>query len=300
MTMYPGDKCSQLIGWYEEVLGFTNLAATTLCDVQMLKDKKTLSKLDDNAIENICKVVCKDTGQSVAELATTRIKLLCFWIKHQDQTTSVVGRTVSLLVQTTITMINLLKMQKRDEDAWASENKEPDYISITITLDTSSAMKAFEKVKNILTHVCGMMGVPLVYVVRHQLISKNKDDDSPFGEEDNKYTSADMEMTACTPILSDKANYTQEYNTLETNGPFVPSFLTDSKKVWSFLHACFGTLSAWQHVRKFAAQKNGCRAWQTLHNHGGDKVNTMCSDILLTLKSLHYGGDHKNFNFYKY
>jgi hypothetical protein len=33
---------------------------------------------------------------------------------------------------------------------------------------------------------------------------------------------------------------------------------------------------------------------------GGDKVNTMVSDILLTLKSLHYSGDHKNFNFDKY
>jgi hypothetical protein len=32
----------------------------------------------------------------------------------------------------------------------------------------------------------------------------------------------------------------------------------------------------------------------------GDKVNTMVSEILLTLKSLHYSGDCKNFNFDKY
>jgi hypothetical protein len=33
---------------------------------------------------------------------------------------------------------------------------------------------------------------------------------------------------------------------------------------------------------------------------GGDKVNTMVPDILLTLKSLHYSGDQRNFTFDKY
>jgi hypothetical protein len=51
----------------------------------------------------------------------------------------------------------------------------------------------------------------------------------------------------------------------------------------------------------FTAQQNGHQAWQTLHSHffGGDKVNTICSDILSTLKSLHYAGND-NFNFNKY
>ncbi len=91
---------------------------------------------------------------------------------------------------TTITMINTLRMQKRDEDAWASENKEPNYISIT--LNTSSATKAFEKVKNLLNRVHGVMGVPLVYVVRRQLVPKDEDNDPPFGEEDTMYTSVDI------------------------------------------------------------------------------------------------------------
>ncbi len=134
-------------------------------------DKVTPSKLDNNAAANICKAVSKDTGQSVAELAATRLKLLCFWIKHQDRTSRLVSAATRPLVQTRITMINTLRMQKHDKDAWASENKEPNYISIT--LDTSSTTKAFERVKNLLTHVCGMMGVPLVYVMRHQFIPED-------------------------------------------------------------------------------------------------------------------------------
>jgi hypothetical protein len=44
----------------------------------MLKDAKTLSELDDDAVVNICKAVSKDTGQSVAKIAATKLKLACF------------------------------------------------------------------------------------------------------------------------------------------------------------------------------------------------------------------------------
>ncbi len=50
----------------------------------MLKDKDTLSELDKATIKNICQAVRKDTGQPVAEVATARLKMLAFWIVHQD------------------------------------------------------------------------------------------------------------------------------------------------------------------------------------------------------------------------
>ncbi len=132
-------------------------------------------------------------------------------------------------------MINALREQKRLEDAWAPENKEPDYIAIT--LDTSSAAKAFERVKTIPTHVWDAMGVLIVYVVRHPLIPKSKDKkDPPFGEEDTNYTSIDQEVIAHTPILTNDADYSQDYKALETNEPFAPVILTDLKKVWTILH----------------------------------------------------------------
>ncbi len=65
-------------------------------------------------------------------------------------------------------------------------------------------------------------------VIRIQLIPKDEGDDPPFGEEDTKYTSVDMETTACAPILSDNADYDLEYDDLEAHGSFVPSFLTDT------------------------------------------------------------------------
>jgi hypothetical protein len=145
--------------------------------------------------------------------------------------------------------------------------------------------------------------VPLVYVIRVALIPEEEKDNPSFGDEDTKYTSIDMETIARAPILSDEADiYEEDPENLEAYGPFVPTFPTDAKKVWVILLVCFGLSRAWQHVKKFASQKNGRQAWRTLHNHffGGDKVNTMVADILLTLKSLHYSGNWRNFTFDKY
>jgi hypothetical protein len=146
-------------------------------------------------------------------------------------------------------------------------------------------------------------GVPLLYVTRVALVPEYDDDDPAFGEEDSKYISIDMEMIARAPILSDEAD-TGNDNTsdLEANGPFVPTFPVDSKKVWVILLACFGLSSTWQYVKKYANQQNGRQVWCTLHDHffGGDKVNIMVADVLSTLKALHYSGDHKNFTFDKY
>ncbi len=141
--------------------------------MQILKDKETLAELDNSTFNIICRSIRQDSNQPIAEVAVTRLKWLAFWFKHQDQTMCVVGMNAKPLVMTTLIMINLLMMQKHLEDTWASEIKDPDYIAKT--LDTSSAMKAFEKVKTIL-RVCGVTGVPLVYVVRHQLIPEEEDD----------------------------------------------------------------------------------------------------------------------------
>jgi hypothetical protein len=72
--------------WYKEEFGFTANAAIALHDVQMLKDALTLSELDHDIVANICRVISKDTGQSVAKIATTKLQLACFWIRHQHRT----------------------------------------------------------------------------------------------------------------------------------------------------------------------------------------------------------------------
>jgi hypothetical protein len=72
------DTHKNFVAWYREEFGFTANIATALYDMQMLKTCSTLSELDDKAAASICKAVSKDTSQSVAKVAATRLKLLCF------------------------------------------------------------------------------------------------------------------------------------------------------------------------------------------------------------------------------
>jgi hypothetical protein len=143
------DTRDNFLLWFIQEIGFNANAATTLYDVQMLKDAKTLSELDNDAIANICKAVSKDTSQSVAKIATTKLKLACFWIRHQHRTSRKIGVTSRPLVKINYSgAIELLQQQKQDKDNWATNNKEPDYPSLT--LDTSTATRVFDKVKTLL------------------------------------------------------------------------------------------------------------------------------------------------------
>ncbi len=79
----------------------------------MLKDAKTLSELDNDAVANICKVVSKDTGQSVVKIAATKLKLACFWVRHQHRTSREIGVTSRPFVKINYSgAIELLQQQK--------------------------------------------------------------------------------------------------------------------------------------------------------------------------------------------
>jgi hypothetical protein len=115
---------------YIQKFGFNANAATALHDVQMLKETKTLSELDDDDIANFCKAVSKDIDQSVAKIAATKLKLVCFWIRHQIRTLREIGGTGRPLVMIKYSgTIDLLRQQKQDENNWAADNKEPEYLA---------------------------------------------------------------------------------------------------------------------------------------------------------------------------
>jgi hypothetical protein len=114
------DTWENVLLWYNQGFGFNANAPTALYNVQMLQDAKTLSELDNDAIANICKAISKDTSQSVAKIAATKLKRACFWIRHQIWTSREIGRTGRPLVKIAYSRtIDLLCQQKQDEDNWA-------------------------------------------------------------------------------------------------------------------------------------------------------------------------------------
>jgi len=93
-----------------------------------------------------------------------------------------------------------------------------------------------------------VLGVPLVYVIQHLLIPKEPERDPTFGDDEtitgkSQYTSHDHKTVTRCLILAEKCNYDLEYDELELQGSFVPTFLTDLKKVWSIFHTLFLTSS---------------------------------------------------------
>ena len=116
------DTRANIIAWFTMEFGFSINAATALHDVQSLKDAQALSKLDDNdAIANFCKAVGKDVSQSVAEIAAAKLKLACFWVRHQYRTWREIGGTQRPLVKIKYSgEIDRLKQQKIEEEQWAS------------------------------------------------------------------------------------------------------------------------------------------------------------------------------------
>jgi hypothetical protein len=99
-----------------------------------------------------------------------------------------------------------------------------------------------------------------MYVIRVVLIPEEEKDYPPFGDKDTKYTSIDMETTAHAPILSNDADiYNEDLENLKAYGPFVPTFLTDTKKVGSILLACFGSQVCGNMSRSLLASRTGVK-----------------------------------------
>jgi hypothetical protein len=99
-TMAPNsDTRENFLAWFPKEFGFTRNAATNLYDVQMIKDAQALSELDNDGVVNVCKLAGKDVGQSVAEIAATKLKLACFWVRHQYRTSREIGGTQRPLVK---------------------------------------------------------------------------------------------------------------------------------------------------------------------------------------------------------
>ena len=86
-----------------------------------------------------------------------------FWIKHQDRTQHEIGVPTHPLVTINLDTMMLLKTQKQLEDKWRLSNKEPDYPAQTLNL--ASAAKTFNKTRTILSRLCRVTGVALLYVI---------------------------------------------------------------------------------------------------------------------------------------
>jgi hypothetical protein len=181
-----------------------------------------------------------------------------------------------------------------------------------MTLDLQLAAKAFTNMLILLSKMHGIAGHPLNYVLHSNLKGPNDadvddetEDPPPFGQPGSPYFLIDNKLCHQALILHSDLTHLQlaaSLETLESNGPFEPSFLANMVMVYNVLHACWEKSSWWSHVKKFSKTKNGQQVYRTLHTLilGGQCVVSTGSAIVTKLQSFRYEGDCKNFNFDKY
>ncbi len=134
--------------------------------------------------------------------------------------------------------IKTLTNQKTLKDSLL-DTKPPE--TPALTLELHSAAKAFNDMLILLGKMRGIVGHPLSYVPRPSLKGPNDadpddetEDPSPFGQPGSPYVLIDDKRCRRAPILRTDLTHLQlsaSLETLETDGPFEPSFLTNMATV---------------------------------------------------------------------
>ena len=130
------------------------------------------------------------------------------------------------------------------------------------------------------------MRLSLITAYSNRIIPDNNYFDHPMSFGDTLFKTYNKEMEGRASII-DIDNYNKDANneTLEKDGLFTTSFLSDTKKAWSVLHALWSMTPAWAHVKTLDKMQNGRQVYWTLHKHffGGNRVAMLSTNILSTL-----------------
>ncbi len=282
---------------FKQVLLFSQGVAEALYDDQMIMTLDVLHDLTNDIIKELCNSIRKPggdrSGHQISERSMTPLKLFAFWERHMWQT----SRGVDDWTDTTYDKVKTLTNQKTLKDNLL-DTKPPE--TLAMTLDLHLAAKAFTDMLILLGKMWRIAGHPLSYVPRPTLkgpndadIDDETEDPPPFGQLGSPYVLINNELCRKAPILCTDLTHSQlsaTLETLESDGPFEPSFLANMVMVYNILHASWRKSSWWSHVKKFSKTKNGRQVYQTLHTPllGGQRVVLTGSAIVTKLQSFRY------------
>ncbi len=234
---------------FKKVLLFSQGPAEALHDNQMITTLDILQDLTDKIIKELCRAIRKPggdvTGHKISKLSVTCLRLFALWARHMWRT----SRGVDDWTDTTWDDIKTLTNQKTLKDNLL-DTKQPE--TPAMTLDLQLAAKAFTNMLILLGKMWGIAGHPLSYVPCSNLkgpnnanIDNETKDPPPFGQPGSPYFSIDDELCPQAPILHSDLTHSQlaaSLETLESDGPFEPSFLANMVMVYNVLHACWGEI----------------------------------------------------------
>jgi hypothetical protein len=184
-------KRESTCAYYETVIGLDRTASYALFVEQGLEDAKHFLRVKPDMIEKICiAIVKKHKTTTISVRAIENLTLLAYYVKHQVRT----SRDDKKLTDITSDDLDGLIHHMEVELNWDKRNKTPE--PTNVTLDESSAHKAFSNMKLLLSNMRGHNDVPLAYVIRPRLLPPDWGSYDPkyqprFGEVGSPYTSID-------------------------------------------------------------------------------------------------------------
>jgi hypothetical protein len=235
------------IDMFKRVFLFSQGVVDPLYNDPMIMTLDVLRDLTNDIIKELCRAIRKPggdgPGHQISELSVTRLKLFAFWARHMWQT----SRGVNDWTDMTYDKVKTLTNQKTLEDNLLDTNPPE---TPAMTLDPHLAAKAFTDMLILLGKMRGIAGHPLSYIPRPNLKGPNNaniddetEDPLPFGQPGSPYVLINNELCCRAPILCTDLTHSQlsaSLETLESDGPFEPSFLANMVTVYNFLHACWG------------------------------------------------------------
>ena len=297
---------NEVVEYYCRTLGFNRTAALSLYEDQGLHESQQLINIGNHdLVDKLCKLVRSETKTSISLRAHQNLAMLVYYLRHRERT----SRVVPTLTSVYLSDIETLDHHRVVEEDWAKTHKDPD--PTPVTLDSLSAAKAFNQMRQILTNMRGVSKAPLAYVIRRRILPPDPGytmmppHNLPYGHADSPYTSHEDEMIQRAPILAENRpewHNLHNLESLEDTGARHLTFNADNRTVFHVLFSYWGKNPAWSNVKGFTRKTDGRAAYRTLYNYffGTNSVQTQTKSVLASLDSFRYEECRKNFTFETY
>ena len=265
-------------------IGFSELAAQALVEEQGMDDLQEIKLLSDDELESLIKVIRRpggtiagaagaqvaNPGVNVNQRAEGHLKLLSFYLRHQER----VSRTVNAPDLTLEAIRTVRELREFD-----STYKPP-------TINAKDWPKTMETIEEYLRSILGERKIPLAYVVR-------KEADVPPLDPPVVYTTIQEEM------ISRARHYTLAADGTKT---FDPVYLANNGKVWDIISKITREHSSWTYVKPAQRSRDGRLAFENLYQHflGPNNVDNMATQAEDKLKSTVYNGEQRRWDFERY
>jgi hypothetical protein len=173
--------------YYETDIGLNRMASYALFVDQGMQDIRDFLRIKPEHIKKICTAIVKQNKTNIPLMAMECLALLAYYVKHQERT----SRYDKDLVSITGDDLDGLAHHMEVELNWDKKNKTPE--PTPVTLDETSAHKAFSNMRLLLAGTHGHNDVPLTYVIRPRILPPDWGHHDPnyqprFGAEGCPYT----------------------------------------------------------------------------------------------------------------